>query len=115
MFEELKNWEMLSQVWFVHDYVQLIFHDGHKINICNPFSVESDGKVYRQRQPEYADKLVSLIGSRIAKAEYLEQSFFRLVFDCGSIFEVDLTKDASPYPEAFELSLSTGHVIEFNA
>lgn len=115
MFEELKNWEMLSQVWFVHDYVQLIFHDDHRINIYNPYSVVFDGKRYEHGQPEYADRLVALIGSRVTSADYVEKRFFRLTFDSGRALEIDLKEGSSAYPEAFELSLSTGPVIEFNA
>ena len=114
ILDELKNWEMLSQVWFVHDYVQLQFHDGHTINVYNPFVVEVNGTSYRQGQFGYADSLVGIIGSTIVGVDYLQRSHFRLIFGCGSIFTIDLAERASDNPEAFELCLSDGPYIEFN-
>ena len=114
MFEELKNWEMLSQVWFVHDYVQLQFHDDHTLNVYNPFSVAKEEFSYKQGQLGYADALVNIIGSKIIEVNYQQFSNFSLTFSCGSIFEINLSKGVVNFPEAFELGLSNGPHIEFN-
>lgn len=115
MFDELKNWAMLSQVWFVHDYVQLQFHDDHTINVYNPFEVESNGKSYRQGEFGYADSLVGIIGSTITEVNYQEFSHLKLSFSCGSVFKINLSKGLVSFPEAFELTLNGKHVVEFNA
>lgn len=114
MFEELKNWEMLSQVWFVHDYVQLQFHDDHTINIYNPFVVESSGNSYAQGEFGYADTLVGAIGSTISNINYKQFAQLQLSFSCGTILKIHLSKGLVNFPEAFELGLSNGQHIEFN-
>ena len=114
MFEELKNWGMLSQVWFVHDYVQLQFHDDHTINVYNPFVVEANGSSFQQGYFGYADSLVGIIGSKIIRVNYEAEAYFSLSFSCGSTFKINLAKGLVNFPEAFELGLSNGQHIEFN-
>jgi len=114
MFDQLKNWEMLSQVWFVHDYVQLQFHDDHTINVYNPFTIVSKGTLYKQGQFGYADALVNIIGSKIVDVMYQQYNHFSLIFSCGSVLKINLSKGLVDFPEAFELGLSNGQHIEFN-
>ncbi len=115
MFEELKNWEMLSQVWFVHDYIQLKFHDDHTINVYNPFNVENGGKFYKQGEFGYADTLVGIIGSKITEVSYKQFSHFSLTFSCGATFTIELARGLANIPEAFEMNLNDEQYIEFNA
>lgn len=98
----------------MHNYVQLQFHDGHSINVYNPFIVESDGGSHKQGEFGYADSLVGIIESKIVRVDYQQHSHFKMKFSCGSTFTVDLTEGASSLPEAFELCLSDGPYIEFN-
>ena len=114
MFDQLKNWEMLSQVWFVHDYVQLQFHCGHTINVYNPFTVTSNDVQYKQGQFGYADSLVAMINSRIIGVSYQQHGHLSLIFSCGSAFKINLSKGLVNFPEAFELGLDNGSHIEFN-
>jgi len=40
MLEQLKEWRALSQVVFIHDYLQLVFQE-NTLNVYNPYVVRA--------------------------------------------------------------------------
>ena len=114
MLEEIKTWGPLAQVWFVHDYVQLQFHDGHQLSVFNPFEVSANNVCYQQGQSGYADTLVGIIGHEVTSVNYTKSSHLQLSFGNGNIFKVNLASGITSIPEAFECGLSNGPYIEFN-
>ena len=57
IFAELHG-EQLSSVTFVQDYLQLFF-DGPGINVMNPLTVESAGRMITSWEPGFRDLLCS--------------------------------------------------------
>ena len=100
--EDLSKCNPLSEVRFVHDYVQLIFQDC-SINVCNRSTVVVDGEEYDHGVSGYCDAAVSLIGDSIVKVEFVETEYFRLHLTHGHMFVVDLSAEGGDGPEAFEL------------
>jgi hypothetical protein len=72
----------LSQVVFIHDYVQLVFEDC-SFSLLNPIVVESVTAVLRQGSPGFCDALVKLIGQE-AHFDALESPSIRLSFSSGT-------------------------------
>jgi hypothetical protein len=102
--DNLKKCDPLSQVIFVHDYIQLILQDCI-ITVCNaseikPFNKEptSSGK------QGFADELIKLIDSTIIDVSYLENKVLALVFSNNYKFSVLLNSESASSPEAFEIS-----------
>ena len=103
--------EPLSQVWFVHDHVQLRFQDaGFTLN--NALRLDrSEGGSIREGEPGFCDALVALIGARLVGLEHRMGDAFVLHLDEGTDVCVRLDGDAARGPEAAELP---GSVIIFN-
>jgi hypothetical protein len=89
--------EPLSEVAFVHDYVQLRFQD-EIFSLFNGIRLTSGSSCIQQGEPGFADGMVGLIGQRILAVPQGPE-MLTLRFGDGSILEV-LKADASG-PEAF--------------
>jgi hypothetical protein len=101
MTPNLKPTEALSQVVFIHDYIQLVFqHEG--FSIYNAAEVVRDGGVIRQGQIGYCDALVSLINQRVTSVAVAEPYKLSLTFESGVEFHVLSGDDATNSPEAYE-------------
>jgi len=77
MAPNLKPVEPLSQVVFIHDYLQLIFQD-ERFNIYNLAQVDLQGKKLTQGQSGFCDAVVSLIGQRVTAASHSDTYALRL-------------------------------------
>ncbi len=115
MYEELTKWSAVSQIWFVHDYVQLVFHDDHRINIYNPYTVEMGGKKFPSGSAGYADALVELIGKKVESVDYEPGSHLKMSFSDEMAVSINLDKDVGEIAEAYELCLEDGPHVELNA
>lgn len=103
MIEQLIGCEPLSQVWFVHDYIQLQFQD-RTITILNePRLRLPSGELLARGDSGFCDHLVLQIGERIQDALLEEQAHFTLEFQSGVALVVPLTREAARGPEALEL------------
>ena len=99
----------MSQVVFIHDYIQLIFQDCI-INVYN------DSEIIPKNKPAiikgstgYADSIVQLIDKKITEVTYSEGEKLSLLFSNGNRFNILLGSSAAHGPEAFEIS---GYPIE---
>jgi hypothetical protein len=115
MLEQLKQWDPLSQVVFIHDYLQLVFQE-NTLNVYNPYIIEdNNGEKYAQGEVGYADALVRFIGSSIDKVEYKEKGYLHLHFSPAGVFIVVLKPGVSHSPEAFAYDSTEGPIVEVNA
>ena len=103
MVPNLKPSEPLSQVVFIHDYLQLVFED-EGFNIYNLAEVELRGVKVSQAQPGFCDAVVSLIGQRVTAASHSDAFALRLSFEEGAEFVVRSDDAAMTGPEAFEFN-----------
>jgi hypothetical protein len=97
----------LTQVVFVHDYLQLVFDTG-RISIYNRASLDMGARRQRTGEAGFADSLVQLIGQRVLHAE-LEPTL-ALQFERGSRLVVLNGPDDVKGPEAFEISQDAGGI-----
>ncbi len=101
MEHNLKPSEPLSQVVFIHDYLQLIFQD-EGFSIYNLSEVECRGAKIAQGQPGFCDAVVALIGQRAIAVSHSDNGVLRLSFEQGVQFAVRSDEDAIRCIEAFE-------------
>lgn len=103
MIEPLENCEPLSQVWFVHDYIQLKFQD-RTVTVLNvPKLKLPSGRIMERSSEGFCDKLVELIEQPLDESTLLEEKYFSLTFANGAEFIVPLSEDAIRGPEAVEI------------
>jgi hypothetical protein len=102
----------MSQVVFVHDYLQLVFQ-GSCFSIYNLATLHEDGVLLEQGQPGFCDKLVGLIGQALSMVSSIGESSLTLTFLNGAVLAV--APDGSG-PEAWQFnSLGGLIVVEQNA
>ena len=94
--------EPLSQVVFVHDYVQLRFHD-LVLSVFSRLTVTVDNHALNRLDPGFCDALVALIEKRVVATDYLEGEHLRLTFAGGDIVGVSLRSEDAAGPELFML------------
>ena len=95
--------ESLSQVVFIHDYLQLVFQF-ESFSIYNLARVSQGGTVLTQGAPGFCDAVVSLIGQRIREASSTENYGLSLTFESGENFVVLSGSENIRGPEAFEFN-----------
>jgi hypothetical protein len=104
----------LSQVAFIHDYVELAFGNA-RLSIYNEVSVLTSSGVYVQGEVGFCDALVQLIDQRAKESANPEGAVLALEFEQGSRLHVR-AGDASSGPEAFQFVGASGViVVEQNA
>lgn len=110
---DLQPVEPLSQVVFVHDYLQLVFQD-HAFTLYNIATCSTDSGDFRQGQPGFCDALVSLIG-QAARAQTLPDKLL-LRFSSGAVVSVPVSGLDARGPEAWQFGQLGGPtVVEQNA
>jgi len=115
MAPNLKPSEPLSQVVFIHDYLQLVFQDEY-FNVYNAAEVVWNETTLRQGQLGFCDALVSLIDQRVTSVSVSEPYKLSLTFERGFQFHVLSGDEAARGPEAFEFHGSNNLlVVESNA
>jgi len=115
--EKLKQCEPMTQVVFIHDYIQLVFQDC-RINVYNTAQITtSDGVIVLQNNPGFADQTVNLLEQKITSAYISESRELSLCFTNGTKFKTLNSPEHCHGPEAFEASGSplTEWVVEQNA
>ena len=97
----------LSEVVFVHDYLQLVFQD-ERLSVFNPCSLTAPGLKLRTGEPGFCDALVSLIG-QTASACAQSSELLSLSFSGGVVLAV--LPDQSGSVEAFAFHSEGNRVI----
>jgi hypothetical protein len=111
---DLKPLEALSQVVFVHDYIQLVFQD-EVFAIYNIPELVHQGTSVRQGRPGFCDALVGLIGQRVISVSTTEPEMLLLDFERGARFRLLSGDEGVRGPEAFQFrGLNNLLVVEQN-
>jgi hypothetical protein len=110
---DLQPVEPLSQVVFVHEYLQLVFQD-LVFTLYNIATCSTGSGDLRQGQPGFCDALVSLI-DQTARAEVLADKLL-LHFSSGTVVSVPVSGPDVRGPEAWQFGQLGGPtVVEQNA
>jgi hypothetical protein len=108
---QLNPTEPLTQVVFVHDYVQLVF-DTDILSIYNPMTFHvSQGERLAQGQIGFADALVGLIGAKALSVHTSQDQCLALQFESKGKLAVRRATDDSARPEAFQFSSGAGDIV----
>ncbi|MEC5398114.1 hypothetical protein [Uliginosibacterium sp. H1] len=102
--------EPLSQVVFVHDYIQLVFQ-AQGFSIFNLAQVTHRGLTLTQGNPGFCDALVSLIGCSVLQAHHCESYKLTLEFKNGESFFVPAAPAYVRGPEAFQYDGSNEYLV----
>lgn len=93
----------LSEVGFVHDYVQLHFQD-LVLNLYSQLVVRAEGHALNQGDERFAGKLIKFLGQRVASVEYNAGSSLSISFSGGSSLVASLRAQDVKGVELFQLS-----------
>jgi hypothetical protein len=114
MLDVLREAEPLSQVVFIHDYIQLVFQEMHW-SLYNPVSVHRSGCTLTESDLGFADELRRLIGQRVVKTSAEQGQFASATFEGRTQVSVSLRSEDARGPEAYELGNDNGlHIVEQN-
>ncbi len=114
MLNVLLDAEPLSQVIFIHDYIQLVFQEV-RLNLYNVVRVHRDGSTLSESDLGWADELRRLIEQRVVGVSHEHAQFLALAFEHGTQVLVSMRQEDARGPEAFELSDDSGlSVVEQN-
>ncbi|WP_342315406.1 hypothetical protein [Lysobacter sp. FW306-1B-D06B] len=105
MKPDIQPIDPLSQVVFVHDYLQLVFQDCG-FTLYNQVTYSKGDAVLYQNRPGFCDAVVSLIGQR-ARAE-AGCTDLLLHFASGAVVSISTSAEAGYGPEAWQFSRSDG-------
>jgi hypothetical protein len=92
----------LSQVVFVHDYLQMVFGDS-RLSVYASATVSSTYRSLVRSDVGFCDALVALIGKRVISADYARMRQLRFTFEGGESVTVSLLGDGVIGPELFQL------------
>ena len=102
--------EPLSEVVFIHDYLQLVFQDAC-FSIYNAAEIRHGNDSVSQGQPGFCDGLVSLIGQPLTATS--TSPSLSLTFRSGVVLVVEQSGQG---PEAWQFNRFSGQiVVEQNA
>jgi hypothetical protein len=95
--------EPLTQVCFVHNYVQLVFQDDC-FSLFNDIEIRSESSSFIKGQPGFRDELVQLIGQYVTKATGDGGYCLAIVFENGAVLRtLQLTEDQR-WPESWQFN-----------
>ena len=115
MINILENKEPLSQVIFIHDYIQLIFQE-YILSIYNPIEIYVENKTITDGEMGFADALRNLIGNRVIKTNYKQNTSASFEFSNKVKICISLEQNDNLGPEAFQLNDSESQIlVEQNA
>lgn len=103
MIDGLQDLEPLSQVRFVHNYIQLLFQEEIVTIINIPELHLPNGEVLARNAVGFCDALVGQIDQRLADTDLKDGCSCTFTFANGVKLVVPLTSDAARGPEAVEL------------
>ena len=108
--QKLRPKEPLSQVVFIHDYVQLVFQD-EILSIYNRIALKTHDKLVHTGQTGFCDGLVSLMEQRVIEAGQSDEYALTIYFENGTQL---LISSHGTGPEAFHFSMAEHLAVEQN-
>lgn len=107
MLDLLMDAKPLSQVVFVHDYVQFVFQNTY-FNLYNPVTVGLGDRTLSRNDLGFCDELCRLIGHRVVDTSTEVGRVASVEFENGTRVSVSLRTEDATGPEAFELGDNKG-------
>ena len=102
--------EALSQVVFVHDYIQLIFQ-GEGFSLYNRVGLTANDREYSQGSSGFADEMTRLIGQKVSAAGASNRSKLEIQFEAGSVIRLLSGQENENGPEAFQYNDGNGSIV----
>ena len=100
----------MSQVVFVHDYLQLVFQSA-TLTVYNTVSLECNDGTFTFGKTGFADAMVGLIGQRILEGNASEQHALEFSFESGATLRIARRDVLNPGPEAFMVHTDDGEIV----
>ena len=100
----------LSEVAFVHDYVQVAFQDA-RFSLYNTLRLILGPIAFTQGEVEFPGHLVGLIGHRVLSASSSENAFLQLHFEGGAELQVLRAGRFRRGPEAYQFNGLQGLIV----
>jgi len=102
-YECLTQGEPLSEVRFVHDYVQFVLWP-HTLSVYPKLRVSSQARMLSPSDPGFYDSICKLIGQKLLKVIRIEGVQLEFTFSNGTTFFVSLRPEDAVGPEIAMLS-----------
>jgi hypothetical protein len=102
--------EPLSEVAFVHDYVQLGFQN-ERFSLLNRVRVGAPSRTSTQGEREFAGLLVGLIGQRVTQVSKSPAAMLELHFQDGSSVQILRGEEFASGAEAFIFTRDGGPIV----
>ena len=109
-YARLAGANALSEVRFVHDYVQFIF-EPHTLSLYAPLRVVAAGRILARGDVGYYDNICSLIGETLAAVTRQEREQLEFAFSNGTKVALSLCSEDAAGPEVAELSTLDGEIM----
>lgn len=106
-YECLTQAEPLSEVRFVHDYVQFIFWP-HGLSVYARLCVSNGGRILSSSDARFYDSICTLIGQKLVAVTRVEKIKLELLFSAGTRLIVSLRPEDAVGPEIAMLSEANG-------
>ena len=106
-YDELLTADSLSEVRFVHEYVQFVFWP-LTLSVYASINATSGGATLHQADAGYYDAICRLIGQKIVAIERNDNVEMTLKFAAGAILGISLVPTANSGPEVATLSDQSG-------
>ena len=100
----------LSEVTFIHDYIQLTFYEVG-LSAYNHVTLEKNGVRLRQGDSGFCDLLVTQIGSAVTAVNFMERESLSVTFNSGVIFSIGLAEIDQRGAEAFQVNNLEGLIL----
>jgi len=100
----------LSQVVFIHDYIQLVFQSA-TFTIYNSCSIELNGESISHGSRGFADQLVQQLGLHAQAQSATGEHALSLLFENGLALKVKRRDEKNPGPEAYEAHTDAGDIV----
>jgi hypothetical protein len=110
MNQKLQPLGPMSQVVFVHDYLQLVFQDDI-FTLYNSPEIRSAGAQMSRGSPGFCDALVALLGQRLTLVSANHAEPLILSFENGTRVIVPVSGRAASGPEAWRFGRTNGPVV----
>jgi len=110
MNQKLQPLEPMSQVIFVHDYLQLVFQDDI-FTLYNPPEIRWVEAQISQGSPGFCDALVALLGQRLTLVSANHAEPLILSFENGARVIVPVGGPTARGPEAWQFGKANGPVL----
>src|SRR6202795_3929834 len=100
-FKAIFTTDPLSQVKFVHDYIQLVFQSSH-ISFYNPVTIHLPERPLLRNDIGFCDHLVALIEKRVIDVRSEPKKSLDLHFENRWIVSLSLQPEHYSGPEAYD-------------